>query len=177
MVKNENYGQTRKLWSKIEFFVKKSKFYCSRMEIFVKNGMMVKNRNYGQKWKLWSKTEIMVKLIKIIFVFFENQKILNFSNTFLKKRFSKKDCLKTQSCSYNLASSTRHAFSIFWKIKWIQNNCQKEYPFAKVVILRLLLCQLYVTKNHFFIKTKISHRAEKNNFSIFDFDLFWWKKK
>ena len=36
MVKNRNFGQKSKLWSKIE--------------------ILVKNRNYGQKSKLWSKS-------------------------------------------------------------------------------------------------------------------------
>jgi len=41
LVKNRNFGQKSKFWSKI--------------------GILVKNRNFGQKSKFWSKIEILVK--------------------------------------------------------------------------------------------------------------------
>jgi len=46
LVKNGNFGQKLKFWSK--------------MEILVKNG------NFGQKWKFWSKIEIWSKIAILV---------------------------------------------------------------------------------------------------------------
>ena len=85
MVKNWNFGQKLKFWSKIKIVVKnwncgqKLKFW-SKIEILVKNfnvgqnlnvgqklkfsskiQSLVKNWNFDQKLKFWSKIEILIK--------------------------------------------------------------------------------------------------------------------
>jgi len=72
-VKNLNFGQKSKCWSKIDNLVKNRNFgqkskYWSKIEILVKNrhfckkiGILVKQWNFGQKSIVWSKIQILVK--------------------------------------------------------------------------------------------------------------------
>jgi len=60
LVKNRNFGQKSKCWSKIKILGKNRNFgqeskSCSKMET------LLKNPNFGQKWKLWSKIQILSK--------------------------------------------------------------------------------------------------------------------
>ena len=65
-LKNLNFGQKSKFWSKIEILVKnrnfdqKSKFWL-KVDFWLKIEILIRNRNFTQKSKFWSKIEILFK--------------------------------------------------------------------------------------------------------------------
>jgi len=70
LVKNLNFDQQVKLWSKIVISVKE-RIFLSKIEFVVTYRFLLKNRIFGQKANVWSKIETLIKkkqiLVKKIF--------------------------------------------------------------------------------------------------------------
>ena len=119
MVKNRNFGQKSKFWSKIEILAKMENLvnnFGQKLKIW--SNILDKNRNIGERSNVWSQIEILVKTRNI------RQKLENFCQNF---------CQKSECCQIMYIFATGFYFLTKISVIWQHFHFRRKCPFLEKI--------------------------------------------